>query len=94
MTDAFIKPSSYETSIATIKELHQALKMQYLRYPSIVTRSVLQRSHKIGFVHYFIPLTQNTNLDIAKATNGDSYLQLLGKAALKLIFKSIEKNCT
>lgn len=37
---------------------------------------------------------QNTNSDIAKATNGYSYLQLLWKAALKLILKSIEKNCT
>lgn len=67
-----------------IKELHQALRMHLLMYPSIVTSSELYRSHKIVFVHCFIPLTQNTPLiilqntgsNIAQVTNGYSYLQL------------------
>ena len=94
-----MKSPFYKTSIAMIKELYQALRTQHLRYPSIVTSSELYRSHKIGFGCCFIPLTQNTSLillqntksNIAQVTNGYIYVQLLGKAALKIIIKKYGK---
>lgn len=99
-TDPFIKPLFYK--IAKIKEWYQALRMQYLRYPSVVTSSELYSSHKTGFVHCFIPLThnvsliflQNTNSNTVQVINGYSYLQLLWKATLKIIIKSTGNNCT
>lgn len=54
-----------------IKELHQALRTQHLKYPGIVTSSELYVSHKIGFVLCFISLNQNTPLILLQNTKSN-----------------------